>query len=510
VLWPHLRDPPDDVVEMVAAAGLQLRRGSTVLLGAMFGCDDAVTLTWMDEEVHSHTRLFDALKRDDMPCQIAALLLRVCALPRVGYLARVLPPALTTRALEVFDDMVMTTMAAKCGVPRSQLDEVSSQQIRLPVRLAGLGLRSHAATAPLSYLSSLALAAPDVLRAKANGQEPLLPTLRTDAAVSDCYHRIRPTGYFARRRAEDKVQLPTESADFLDAFQEGGATGLQHVLLNDIETASFDELLFKADRETKARLRCCSETGAGAWITAVPTEDELSMSDGGYRGAVRLRLGLPPSNHMPSACFCGTPLTYRHHFLVCQKLKATASTTRHDRLVRAFAELALEAGACVIVEPNSDGKRPDAEIVWAEETDLVDVSVAHVGASAVQSLGTDRGQLRSAKARAARKTAAYAAVAREANATFVPLVLETFGAFAEDTRNYVSKLNLALLSSAAGRNLPDQTGRMMQRLAVTLQNGNARVQEEGLRRARAAAVGEWAPRPLRRAGWQPAISRGRR
>jgi hypothetical protein len=239
----------------------------------------------------------------------------------------------------------------------------------------------------------------------------------------------------------------------------------------------------------------------------VPTEAELSMSDASYRGAVRLRLGLPPSEHMPKACFCGTLLTYRHHFLVCQKLKATASTTRHDRLVRAFAELAQEAGACVVVEPNSDGKRPDVEIVWAEDTDLVDVSVAHVGASAVHSLGTDRGPLRSARVRERRKVAAYADVAREANATFVPLVLETFGAFADGTRDYVSKLNLMLLSSVAGRDLPDQTGRMLQRLAVTLQNGNARVQEEGLRRARAAAVGAWAPRPLRRAGWQPAISR---
>jgi hypothetical protein len=201
------------------------------------------------------------------------------------------------------------------------------------------------------------------------------------------------------------------------------------------------------------------------------------------------------------------PLTYRHHFLVCQKLKATASTTRHDMLVRAFAELAQAAGACVIVEPNTDGMRPDAEIVWAEDTDLVDVSVAHVGSSAVRSLGTDRGALRSAKAREARKVKAYEDVAREANATFVPLVLETFGAFAVGTRNYISKLNLMLLSSVAGRDLPDQTGRMLQRLAVTLQNGNARVQEEGLRRARAAAVGAWAPRPLRRPGWQPGFSR---
>ena len=146
--------------------------------------------------------------------------------------------------------------------------------------------------------------------------------------------------------------------------------------------------------------------------------------------------------------------------------------------------------------------------MWAESVDLIDVSVAFPGASAVHGLHTDREALRAARKREGRKMRHYADVAREANAKMVPLVLETFGAFAEGTRAFVNKLNLALLSCDAGKNLLDQTGRMMQRLAVALQNGNARVQDEGLRRARAAAVGGWQPRLLRRAAWQPAISRG--
>jgi hypothetical protein len=231
------------------------------------------------------------------------------------------------------------------------------------------------------------------------------------------------------------------------------------------------------------------------------------MSDGSHRAAVRLRVGKPPSNNMPRVCVCGEQLSYVHHFLVCQQLKASATTTRHDVLVRKFAELAREAGAIAIVEPLSDNRRPDAEIVWGQGTDLVDVSVAFPGASAVQHLRTDRGSLRSAKTREARKVAHYEALAREAGAVFVPLVLETFGAFAAGARDYVGKLNLALLSSDAGRNLPDQVGRMMQRLAVALQVGNARVQDEGLRRARAAALGGAEVRPVRRAAWRPPISR---
>ena len=150
------------------------------------------------------------------------------------------------------------------------------------------------------------------------------------------------------------------------------------------------------------------------------------------------------------------------------------------------------------VEPSCESERPDAEITWADGIDLVDVSVAHAGQSAIRN-GAARGPLRAAEMRARRKMAHYGEMARRTGATFVPLVFETYGAFATQTQDFVAKLSLARMSQPGGSDLPDQRGRIMQRLAVALQNGNARVQEEGLRRARHRARGgcPWA-RPLRR------------
>jgi hypothetical protein len=54
------------------------------------------------------------------------------------------------------------------------------------------------------------------------------------------------------------------------------------------------------------------------------------------------------------------------------------------------------------------------------------------------------------------------------------------------------------VSQTDGHDLPDQRPPIMQRLAVALQNGNARVQEEGLRRAFGAGAGARAPRQPRR------------
>lgn len=486
VLWPHAHDPPQEVLDECAALELVLVRGSTEVLGAMVGCDTEKTTAWAHDIVQGHAGLFRDLQRADMPCQIAALLLRVCTLPRVGYLTRVMPPASTETALRDFDDMVQQTVAVKGGFSGQLSNEVSTQ-IHLPVRMAGLGLRSQASTAPIAYLSSLAQAAPDIARLKSEYPDGLM--LATDAAVFDCYRRVCDTGYFDRSRKEEDQQLPAEAGSFLQHFEEGGAGSLQHAVLADVEAACFDALFQEASSESRARMLSCAGAGAGAWITAIPTSSELVMLDSAYQFAQRLRLGLPPSDALPDKCACGSRVaSYPNHFLVCQLLKASGATARHDRVVRVFAAVAREAGAVVDVEPRTDGDRPDAEITWPDAIDLVDVSVTHAGASALNH-GAAREPLRAAGVRERRKLARYANLASGLNVKFVPLVLETYGALAERTQDYVRKLSLARVSRPEGRDLPDQSGVIMQRLAVALQTGNARVQEDGLRRARRTALG---------------------
>jgi hypothetical protein len=223
------------------------------------------------------------------------------------------------------------------------------------------------------------------------------------------------------------------------------------------------------------------------------------MPNKSYRFAVRLRLGLPPSESLPPFCVCGTRLAgCPNHFLACQLLKSTSMTSRHDHIVRTFGALARAGGAEVYIEPSFDGDRPDAEISWSDGVDLVDVSVTHAGLSALQR-GSARTPLAAARLRERRKERRYDELVRDQNARFVPLVLETYGALGESTQHFVSKLSLARMSQPEGRDLPDQTGPIMQRLAVALQNGNARVQDEGLRRARGYACGDRAPRTLRHA-----------
>ena len=47
---------------------------------------------WLREQVESHSRFFKLLLRPDMPVQVAFFLIRLCIIPSMGYLARVVSP----------------------------------------------------------------------------------------------------------------------------------------------------------------------------------------------------------------------------------------------------------------------------------------------------------------------------------------------------------------------------------------------------------------------------------
>ena len=83
--------------------------------------------------------------------------------------------------------------------------------------------------------------------------------------------------------------------------------GLQRLLSSVIESSLASTLLIKADKDlrAKARLRSTRCKGAGAWLTTLPVTSALTLSDGHFRIASRLRLGLPPHDQLPRSCTCG-------------------------------------------------------------------------------------------------------------------------------------------------------------------------------------------------------------
>ena len=75
------------------------------------------------------------------------------------------------------------------------------------------------------------------------------------------------------------------------------------------------------DEKVLARLRSVSGKGAGAWLQAVPTIDELALNPCEFRIAVCLRLGLPlPFCQWITTCDCKASLDdLGFHLLTCKK-----------------------------------------------------------------------------------------------------------------------------------------------------------------------------------------------
>jgi len=161
VLWPR-SDLPAYVRDEAKKRGLPCRIGTMETLGGCVGSGDLAFHKWLTEYVQGMQPYFDSLLHPDLPAQVAFLLLRLSAAPKIGFLTRVVPPRLLQPHAIRFDELVVDTFARKCALP-NPLADAAKFTSSLPVRLGGLGLRSAAATSVAAYYCSLSAAAPHII-----------------------------------------------------------------------------------------------------------------------------------------------------------------------------------------------------------------------------------------------------------------------------------------------------------------------------------------------------------
>ncbi|MDR3403430.1 MAG: reverse transcriptase domain-containing protein [Chthoniobacter sp.] len=155
-----------------ASAGLQCVPRLEAL-GVTFGTNDDIEAE-LDDIVSSHTSFFEAITHAKMPTQVGYALLRQCALPRLGFLARTTRPHLIRAAAERFDAMVLHHAERLLDIGERSRSLLPSEmitndqlveRISLPISLGGLGLRPFTRVSHAAYFSSLAQALPDICAA---------------------------------------------------------------------------------------------------------------------------------------------------------------------------------------------------------------------------------------------------------------------------------------------------------------------------------------------------------
>ena len=486
VTWPHQHPPPPVLQAACAERGVKLAHGIADVLGTVVGFDGSAMRAWVDEQVDQHAQLFRDLQHREMPCQVSTLLLRVAAVPRMDYVLRTLPPDITAAGAARFDDMVRDTFCQRNDITTTDAAQVS---INLPIRHGGIGLRSMQRVAPAAFVSSLSLSASDV--------RPLLEKNRLDATPS-----VHPTARglvsaFGSLLAEgvttDKVNIcqdkPT-AAEFWTQQQSEPTAHLQKLLSHAIDDAHAARQFASASESDRARLNSTSAPGAGLWLCAVPTTSELFLPDHAFRIALRLRLGLPTQSDLPRRCTCGASLlptatsANTAHFLTCHHQTSTSGRTRHDWVVKRLVSHARRAGLPTYYEPYYVDTRPDGEIYYPDQQEWFDVSVIHPAAASYVRQASQQ-QLYAAGVREKAKVAKHGSNARSQHASIVPVVFESYGAFGECAKGFISRI-VAYISEAtlSGASAAEERQLISQEIAIAIQSGNALMIRKGAMHAR--------------------------
>ena len=229
--------------------------------------------------------------------QAALLMLRMCILPKATHLLRSLPPEVLEHVATRFDAEVLSTFQhlMQYTLPLSTSEQA---QTRMPIRHGGIGLPSVSSTAPSAFLGSWCQVLHEVETALDTSLvDGDTPTRRELEAAEQRYAAGLTT-----------MGEPRPAPINWQAMADAPTRKAQQKLTRKHQEAARRDWMATQPPRDQARLQSCSGWGAGAPLTAVPIDQEQTMSDATMHTMLRLRLGLPlyaPDTHCQR---CNQPL----------------------------------------------------------------------------------------------------------------------------------------------------------------------------------------------------------
>ena len=324
-----------------------------VVLGTPLGTD-AFVEHHADKRLEIEQRLLDELpKLSDLQC--SWVLLSQCAVPRANHTVRILPPTLSRCYATKHDAALWATFCKVFGVGSLADDGLAKDVATLPGRLGGLGLRSAIRSGPAAYWASWVNALPvfasklprfcnQVLRALVAGNSDVLCLRELELCAAELVQAGTtelPTWVEAAEGAvPPKLDEGLDAADFDRGWQCHATSFLENSFLKSV-------VLPASDRARRTLLLSQADSGACAFLRAVPTEAALTFSPLRLQTSVRRRLRwpLPLSGGQCSRC-CASVLDEKgDHAATCHL--AGRLTLRARPLEKTWARVLREAGARV-------------------------------------------------------------------------------------------------------------------------------------------------------------------
>ena len=465
---------PVNTAEWPAALG----REGIVILGVPVGTPDFETRLCL-----SRVRENDALLRGIRKIrqtQLQLLLLRFCAVPRMSYMMRTVPLEHLHQALGQHDDNIWEVTQAICHLPDR---EAVREQSSWPLSGGGLGTTAALQVVHAAALGSLvdAIISQDML--PENVREAIRSSTEpgADTAMSRSTDNALAWAKVLLDTLQSADRRPISVVPIAYGELESCTHKLQARLTHMHGTRCLLKGLASADSISQARLRSVAGPGASAWIVAIPYDPRHKLSNAEMICNVHFRLGV---SAVPQSltCICGDFLT-NAHALSCSRGGGTIH--RHNLLRGVLQAMCLAGGHYSRVEPrgivSALGPKEGGDLLIygaapGRRNLMVDVSVvnpcalSYVGAASVAPLAA-------AEARARTKDAHYKEACERDGIHFTPLPIEAFGAFGDQTVEFVRRMTHDVRSPPPGSRTTWACNRVaqywVQSISVSLARGNA-------------------------------------
>lgn len=492
-LWPRPSPPPAVLSSLCAKHSIPLKVIGASLLGAYVGDDDAGIQAHLLSKAKPIVDVLARLNQPKIQAQHAAIILRSCIIPAFNYSLRTSFPSASASTYAKIDATIADFVGSKFLLP-SSLSDSCINQIHQPIRAGGLGFSSVASIAPAAFTSSFALFASTLAA-------PLV--LPAEAASCRVYQELQKSldSLFASIPEERlSLLIPRSSAELLAADSKVNPIKLQSKITTLLASVRNKKLVREAGAPRhQARLIAASAPSAGLFLSVLPTEEALRMSTLNFCLAVRLRLGLPPSDGplVGTTCACGKKIERDDHWLGCMLQAKTSANDRHDHLKNLVRSCVQSAGCFHAAEPSvslTDSRR--ADIICTLDTSskpiAIDVSCIHPSCKSNELIAM-KSLWGAALKREKEKLQYYADLT---SFEWLPFVVESFGAVSPSAHKLLDALAERSVSFYRIFPLSFSPRYVKARLlsswrsmiSVAIQQGNAFMLQSGARSCKTALV----------------------
>ena len=427
------------------------------LLGAPVGHDGFIAEALQEkvDKIASITSLLPDLQDP----HVEFCLLRSClALPKIMFLLRTVDTSDHQDILAEFDRHIREALIRILGCP---IEDVAWDQAKLPVSMAGLGLRSAKDHSAAAYSTSF-LASQPLVQKLLNTSEDQEPTQLNPAVLAT----------LAAKMGEEVEEVTQDSLAGLR----------QKVVSTKIDIANKSLLLqhiAETDDEREiARMASLCLPKAGAWLNCSPLPAlGLHLRGAEFVVTCKFRLGLAVYDHLGPCPSCGKDSDLLgDHSMVCGT--GGERILRHNAIRDALFETAAAAGLAPLKEgrallPGNNRRPADVFVpLWAGGLDAaLDVTITHPlqDATRARAATTPGHAMTVAFDNKCRVTED---LCREQGIAFIPVVAESLGGWHKVALEQLHKLSSAL-ARHTGQEEAEKFDHLVKRVSILLQKGLA-------------------------------------